>query len=134
MPDAMIPSKTVSLKPGEVAEIKVVGTGAGLRPYTSAQPVLAKLSTSVLENGAAVDVEDTRFGYRSVQVKGGRLALNGQPVTFLGTGPNITPHARRRGRHDDGPHASVPPWTTWTKLACSIIPMSRIHGRAMNGN
>ena len=38
-----------------------------------------------------MDVEDTRFGYRSVQVKGGRLALNGQPVTFLGTGPNITP-------------------------------------------
>ena len=89
--DAVIPAQTVSLKPGEVAEIKVLGTGKGLRPYTPAQPVLARLCTSVVENGAAVDVEDTRFGYRSVKVKAGHLTLNGQPVTFLGTGPNITP-------------------------------------------
>ena len=89
--DAAIPAQTVSLKPGEIAEIKVVGRGKGLRPYTPAQPVLTKLSTSVVENGAAVDMEETRFGYRTVKVKGSGLTFNGQPITFLGTGPNICP-------------------------------------------
>ena len=88
---AVIPVQTISLAPGGVAEIKVEGTGKGLRPYTSAQPVLAKLSTSIVENGAVVDVAEARFGYRSVKVKDGRLTLNGRPVTFLGTGPNICP-------------------------------------------
>jgi hypothetical protein len=94
---ATVPAQTVTLKPGEIAAVKAVGSGQGLRPYTSAEPVLAKLSTSVVEHRAVVDVENTRFGYRSVSVKDGRLTLNGQPITFLGTGPNISPPLEEDG-------------------------------------
>ena len=111
-----------------------MGSGKGLRAYTSAQPVLSKLSTSVLENGAAVDVEETRFGYRSVKVKDGRLTLNGQPVTFLGTGPNIAPMLGRRGRHDDCPHAPPLPGLHRRSRNISIIPTAPVRGRAPSGN
>ena len=108
--NATVPSRTVTLKPGEIVEVKSVGKvtpprGAGflglgrlfepksekekncLQPYTPAQPILTQLATSILENGKALDVQEVRFGYRTVKVKGAGLTLNGQPVTFLGTGP-----------------------------------------------
>ncbi|MCY3020268.1 MAG: hypothetical protein NTW87_14715, partial [Planctomycetota bacterium] len=91
VPAAVVPAQTVALKPGEVLEVKATGTANGLKPYTSSQPVLTRLRTSVVEKGAVVDVEEMRFGYRSVTVQGGLLALNGKPVTFLGTGPNVCP-------------------------------------------
>ena len=83
-----VPSQTLTLNPGEVREVKAVGKGQGLRTYTPAHPVLAKLSTSIVENGKTLDVQDVRFGYRTVKVKGSGLTLNGKPVTFLGTGPH----------------------------------------------
>ena len=125
--DAKIPSQTVTLKPGQIVEVKTLGTvepahgkglldglfgpkGAnekkGLQKYTPAHPILAKLSTSVVEKGATLDVEETRFGYRSVTMKDKHLSLNGQPVTFLGTGPNVFPSLD----HEDGATiARMPP-------------------------
>jgi hypothetical protein len=82
----VIPPQTVTLKPGECAEVRATGPGKGLVPYTPAQPALARLATTLVENGATVDVEDVRFGYRSVKVKGGQLSLNGKPITLLGIG------------------------------------------------
>ena len=103
-----VPPQTLTLQPGEVKEAKAVGNVApirgkgildslfgpkganekkGLQQYTPAHPVLTKLATSVLENGKALDVQESRFGYRTVKVKGAGLTLNGKPVTFLGTGP-----------------------------------------------
>ena len=100
-----IPAARVTIDPGQTAEVRVVGTvtptdDAGLNApnaarrlqlYTSAHPVLACISTSVVDDGTVQDTERTRFGYRSVSVEGNHLVLNGQPVTFLGTGPNIFP-------------------------------------------
>ncbi len=102
-----IPSKTVTIPPGQTAETHLIGTvdlGEGalaklfapkgekrLQLYTSAHPVLACLCTSVAENGAVQDTDRKRFGYRSLSVQGDHLILNGKPLTFLGTGPNISP-------------------------------------------
>jgi len=81
---AVIPSQIVSLKAGEVVEVRARGRGKGLRPYTSVNPVLAKLVTTVTEKGVVVDVQQQRFGYRSVKVKDGALSLNGQPLHIAG--------------------------------------------------
>lgn len=102
-----IPPQTVTINPGQTAEVHVVGTvdrGGGalsglfapkgekrLQEYTSAHPVLSCLATSVVENGTVGDTDRTRFGYRSVSVEGDHLILNGKRITFLGTGPNVYP-------------------------------------------
>ena len=82
--DAVIPSRTVSLKPGEVMEVRAQGRGKGLRPYSSVDPVLDRLVTTLTVQGAAADAQEQRFGYRSVKVKDGSLNLNGQPVHLSG--------------------------------------------------
>ncbi len=96
VPQATVPSQSVTLKPGEIVEVKSVGNGQGLRPYTPASPVLTKLATTVTEKGLfskkVLDVEEMRFGYRTVKVKGAGLTLNAQPVALLGTGPMGSGH------------------------------------------
>ncbi len=82
--DAVIPSQTVSLKAGEVAEVRAQGRGKGLRPYTSPDPVMAKLVTTLRVNGVVMDTQEQRFGYRSVKVQDGSLNLNGQPLCVSG--------------------------------------------------
>ncbi len=82
--DAVIPSQTVSLKAGEVAEVRAGGQGKGLRPYTSVDPVMARLVTTLRVNGVAADAQGQRFGYRTVKVKDGSLNLNGQPLSVSG--------------------------------------------------
>jgi hypothetical protein len=82
--DAIIPSQTVSLKPGEVVEVRAQGRGTGLRPYTSVDPALAKLVTTLTVKGVTADMQEQRFGYRSVKVKDGSLNLNGQPLSVSG--------------------------------------------------
>jgi len=80
------------LKPGETGRSKVVGTGKGLRPYTAFP---AGIDQVVHQRSERRRLWWTRrrsgSGIRSVTVKGGGLVLNGRPLTFLGTGPNICP-------------------------------------------
>ena len=78
----------VSLKPGQVVEVRAKGVVKGLKPYTWREPVLAKMSTTIVEAGATLDVQEQRFGYRDVKVKGDTIALNGQPFHPLGKGCN----------------------------------------------
>ena len=64
VPDAAIPAqKPCRSSRAKRRKSRLRGTGRGLRPYTPAQPILVKLSTSVVEDGKTVDVE-IRFGYR----------------------------------------------------------------------
>ena len=101
--DAAIPAQTVSLKPGEIGGNQGRGNGQGLAAVHAGPAGPGEAVHQRRGKRRRLDVEETRFGYRTVKVKGSGLTLNGQPVTFLGTGPNICPAARRRGRHDDCP-------------------------------
>jgi len=74
---------------GRVFESKEAREKKELQSYTPAHPILTKLATTVLENGKAADVQEVRFGYRTVKVKGAGLTLNGQPVSATFHGRDI---------------------------------------------
>ena len=77
---APIPDQTVTVEPGSVAGVPApaLGEAGDLAEYTFARPVLAKLTTIVMEDGKVIDRFDQRFGYRSVRVEGTGYLLNGR--------------------------------------------------------
>ena len=81
-----IPEKSVTVTNGTVAEVAVDGPSGDLVPWTPRNPVLARLATTVLENGKVLDAFDRRFGYRDLKIKGAGLFLNGKPIKFFGDG------------------------------------------------
>ena len=86
-----IPEKSVTVTRGTLAEVSVEAPAGDLAPWTPRNPVLAKMVTTVLENGKVLDAFDRRFGYRDLKIKGTGFALNGKPIRFagacLGPGP-----------------------------------------------
>ena len=81
-----IPEQSVTVANGAVAEVTVDAPAGDLTPWAPHNPVLAKLVTTVLEDGKVLDTFDRRFGYRDLKVEGTMLVLNGKPVRFFGAG------------------------------------------------
>ena len=79
-----IPDKTVTVAGGSLAEVAVEPPAGDLAPWTPRSPVLAKMVTTVIENGRVLDTFERRFGYRSLRVKGTSLVLSGKPLRFFG--------------------------------------------------
>ena len=79
-----IPDKTVTVAAGTVTEVAVEAPAGELACWTPRNPVLAKMVTTVAENGRVLDAFARRFGYRSLRVEGMKLLLNGKPVRFFG--------------------------------------------------
>jgi hypothetical protein len=84
---ARVPPQTVTLQPGEMREIRALGSGRQLAEYTPAAPVLSRMVVTLTQDGQALDEFSQRFGYRTVKVHGTGLALNSRPMNFLGSGP-----------------------------------------------
>jgi hypothetical protein len=87
-----IPEKSVTIPAGAVVEVAVESPAGELAPWTPRNPVLAKMVTTVVENGRVLDTFERRFGYRSLRVKGMKLLLNGKPVRFFGGCNGPAPH------------------------------------------
>jgi hypothetical protein len=79
-----IPEKSVTVTNGTVAEVAVDAPAGDLATWTPRNPVLAKMVTTVLENGKVLDTFDRRFGYRDMKIKGTGFVLNGKPIRFIG--------------------------------------------------
>ena len=80
-----IPEKNVTVPPnGAITEVSVDAPAGDLTPWTQWNPVLARMTTSVVENGKVLNTFDRRFGYRDLKIKGTGLFLNGKPVGFIG--------------------------------------------------
>jgi hypothetical protein len=75
---APIPEQTVTVEAGSVKDVPLDGEAGELAEYTFAKPVLARLTTTLSEDGKPIDRLDQRFGYRSVRVQGTGILLNAQ--------------------------------------------------------
>ncbi len=78
-----ITGKTVPVAAGAVAEVSVDSPAGDLAQWTPRNPVLAKMVTTVLEDGKVLDTFDRRFGYRDLKIKGTGFVLNGKPARFF---------------------------------------------------
>ena len=88
---APIPEKTVTVTNGTLAEVAVDAPAGDLAPWTPRNPVLAKMVTTVLENGKVLDTFDRRFGYRDLKIKGTQFALNGKRIRLFGSAVGPAP-------------------------------------------
>ena len=87
-------SRDVALAPGEVAVVSADLPIPGARPWSPADPRLYRLTARLQddgtmaggadETGPAADNLAVRYGMRAVEVAGGRLRLNGEPVFLKG--------------------------------------------------
>jgi beta-glucuronidase len=87
-------SRELALAPGEVRAVSAELPIPGARSWSPASPRLYRLTARLEDDGAvAGDVDETgraadglaaRYGMRAVEVAGGRLCLNGEPVFLKG--------------------------------------------------
>ena len=75
--------KSVTVPGGAVTEVSVDSRAGELTPWTPRNPVLARMVTTVLEDGKVLDTFDRRFGYRDLKIKGTGFVLNGKPARFF---------------------------------------------------
>ncbi|WP_025846978.1 glycoside hydrolase family 2 TIM barrel-domain containing protein [Paenibacillus ehimensis] len=70
---------------------------SGVRPWTAETPVLYDLLLTLkTADGETLEVVPTRVGFRRVEVRGGRLLVNGKPIRLRGV--NRHDHHPERGR------------------------------------
>ncbi len=67
--------------------------------WSAEQPHLYRLTVALLDaDGAAVDVEAYDIGFRSIEILGGQLCINGKPITIRGV--NKHEHDPALGHHE----------------------------------
>ena len=72
--------------------VHVRAKARGVKPWSPENPVLYKLRVKIHLGEDLIDWVDEHIGFRTVEVKGGKLLLNGKPVFLKGF-----------GRHEDFP-------------------------------
>ena len=96
-------SQDVTVAPGEVRVVRAELAVPAARPWSPDDPALYRL-TARLTGGAGGDADElvVRYGMRSVEVAGGRLRLNGEPVLLKGLNwHEETPERGRAMRRKD---------------------------------
>ena len=78
--------KTIELtEPWPAGEIALHGSIPGIKPWSAENPHLYTLHIELVDPvGNIVEVTQQKIGFRSVEVKGRELLVNGQPVIFYG--------------------------------------------------
>jgi beta-glucuronidase len=105
-------SQDVALASGEARVVSAELPIPGARPWSPADPRLYRLTARLQadgsvaggaeENGRAADDLAVRYGMRAVEVTGGRLCLNGEPVFLKGLNwHEETPERGRTMRRQD---------------------------------
>ncbi len=105
-------SRDVALAPGAVGVVSVDLPIPGARPWSPADPRLYRLTARLQADGTvaggagetdrAADSLAVRYGMRAVEVAGGRLCLNGEPVFLKGLNwHEETPERGRAMRRPD---------------------------------
>lgn len=94
---ARLRSGPVALAPEGEAEVKLEGVAPDATPWTPDAPALftavVALETSA---GGVVDRLESRFAFRTIQARDGRLLLNGRPIFLVGF-----------NRHEDAPESGL---------------------------
>ncbi len=73
------------IEPAGPGIIEFTGRIPGITPWSAESPKLYEVEFELLDpQGKPVEVSSQRIGFRSVQVKGNQLLVNGKPVIFYG--------------------------------------------------
>jgi len=92
-----------------VADVKI----PGVQPWSPDAPQLYYAKLKLLANGKIVEEQHIRFGFRSIETKGTKLLLNGQPIYLIGF-----------NRHEDSHHTGMA-WDTETTRT-DLLDMKRM--------
>ncbi len=68
----------------------------GAQAWSPQQPTLYTANVELLAGGEAIDQQTSRFGFRKIEVRDGRLVLNGQEIVLCGF-----------NRHEDSPRTDM---------------------------
>ncbi|MHB9133963.1 MAG: glycoside hydrolase family 2 protein [Armatimonadota bacterium] len=89
-------SSPISLESRQGAVTTLFGTIPQAQSWHPASPVLYTAQVLLQVDGQVMDVVDTRFGFRRIEVCGTQLLLNGEPIILRGF-----------NRHEDSPHTGM---------------------------
>ncbi|MGD2175034.1 MAG: GNAT family N-acetyltransferase [Candidatus Brocadiaceae bacterium] len=81
---ADFPTIAVDIPAEGTARLTLQAGVPGARPWSPGEPALYTASLRLMREGQATDQVETRFGFRKVTVRDGRLLLNGEPVFLTG--------------------------------------------------
>ncbi len=87
-------SKRVKLASGGATELVFKKSIRQVKPWTAETPNLYDLTITLLKGYDVLEVITDRIGFRTVEVKGGQLLVNGQPILIKGV-----------NRHEHDPHS-----------------------------
>lgn len=82
----------VSVRPGQVREVRAELKDLAVEAWTAETPVLYDVQVDLVDDGEVVDDLVDRIGFREVRVQGRKLLLNGKPLRLRGY-----------NRHEDHP-------------------------------
>ena len=74
----------------------ILGTVSDVRLWSPQEPHLYTLQVALLADGQAMDERTVRVGFRTIEARGSRLLLNGEPIYLTGF-----------NRHEDSPHRGM---------------------------
>ena len=94
---------SVTLAPGETRVLIASGRLAGLKFWSWGYGYLYRVTTSLVENGRAIDAVDTLTGFRSTRFGDGMIRLNDRVMQVHG-------YAQRTSNEWPAVGVSIPPW------------------------
>ncbi len=88
-------SKRIKLESGETTELVFEKSIRKVKPWTAETPNLYDLTITLSKGYNVIEVITDKIGFRTVEVKGGQLLVNGQPILIKGV-----------NRHEHDPHTA----------------------------
>ncbi|WP_033921985.1 glycoside hydrolase family 2 TIM barrel-domain containing protein [Sphingomonas sp. 37zxx] len=83
--DREILTQSVAVPAGKGRTVALAGDVAGVRPWTAETPNLYTLLIELLgADGAVIEANAQRIGFRTVEIKDGLVQVNGRPITIRG--------------------------------------------------
>ena len=95
-PLASFEATPLAVEAGKEAEISVQGEVPEVVAWSPEQPKLYTARIDLLAEGVLADQQETRFGFRRIEARDGKLWLNGKPVFLMGF-----------DRHEDSPRTGM---------------------------
>ena len=93
---ASLEATPVAVEAGKEAELSVEGEVPEVEAWSPEQPTLYTARVEMLAEGVVADQQETRFGFRRIEARDGKLWLNGKPLFLMGF-----------DRHEDSPRTGM---------------------------
>ena len=95
-PLASFEATPLAVEAGKEAELSVEGEVPEVEAWSPEQPKLYTARVEMLAEGVVADQQETRFGFRRIEARDGKLWLNGKPLFLMGF-----------DRHEDSPRTGM---------------------------